>query len=74
MSHVSYSSYRILHYNRTRMNDNIGRRTNENNKTPSPRSDHNKNQLAIISVNKKDRMKKDVTKSIVDRDPKESDE
>ncbi|HJU34599.1 MAG TPA: hypothetical protein VJ695_05720 [Nitrososphaera sp.] len=56
------------------MNDNIRRRTNENNKTPSPKSDHNKNQRAIVSVDIKDRMEKDVTKSTVDGDPKESDE
>jgi hypothetical protein len=55
------------------MKDNI-ERTKENSQKPSQRGDNNKNQLAIVSKDIKNRMEKAITKPNIDGDPTRSDE
>jgi hypothetical protein len=55
------------------MNDNI-ERTNENSKRPSQRGDNNKNQLAIVSSDIKNRMEEAIIEPNIDSDLTRSDE
>ena len=62
-----------MRYDHAHMNDNI-ERTNENSKRPSQRGDNNKNQLAIVSSDIKNRMEEAIIEPNIDSDLTRSDE
>jgi hypothetical protein len=62
-----------MRYDHAHMNDNI-ERTNENSKRPSQRGDNNKNQLAIVSSDIKNRMEEAIIEPNIDSDLNRSDE